>query len=162
VTTQVRVSMPGDPPPRARGWAIASVPVAVFAMLAVLELPLEARSPNGYIASHMHDGGWTYPLDEVVGLMAAICGETLLAIGWLASRRSKPTLGGRALWISVSMNAVWFIIAPWAMRVDHMLAGVLTWQLLAAEWLFVVSLGYGVIARVGRFRERTGPNRALI
>lgn len=152
MTTRVRVAMPGDPRPRARGWLVAAVPIAVFAVLALIELPLDAQYPSGYAKLHMHGRDWTYPLDEVLFVVSMIAGQTLLAVAWLAARGSKTALGGRAFVTSVAMIVVLVIIGPWATHADDVFGGFLAWQFMAAAWLFVVALGHGVIALATRRR----------
>jgi hypothetical protein len=152
MSTRVRVAMPGDPRPRARGWLVAAVPLAVFAALALIDLPLDARFPSGYAKFHMHGREWRYPLDEVLFVVSMISGQTLLAVAWLASRGSKTALGARAFVMSVAMTVVLVVIGPWAMHADDAFSGFLAWQFMAAAWLFVVALGHGVIALATRRR----------
>lgn len=141
--------MPGDetePRPRERGWLFAVLPIAVYALLVLIEMPLDAQQPTGYIAHHMH-GPWVYPTHEVVVCMSILLIEALLVVVMLAARGETP-LGGRAFMLSILLGVGTFLFAPFAIHADSTISSMLGWNFVAVSWLFVFALGTGILVIV--------------
>jgi hypothetical protein len=146
---RLRAPMPGDetqPRARARGWLLALLPIAVFAVLVLIEMPLDAQQPTGYIKHHMH-GPWIYPTHEVIVCMSIVLFELLVVTGMLAARSETP-LGGRAFLLSVLMGVGTLLFAPLAMHADSTIGSTLGWNFVAVLWLFVFALGSGILVIV--------------
>ncbi len=138
--------MPGDetePRPRGLGWLLAVLPVVAYAVLVLIEMPLDAQQPTGYIAHHMH-GPWVFPTREVVVCMSILLVETLLVTVMLAARSETP-LGARAFMLSILIGVGAFLFAPLAMHADSTLDSTLGWNFVAVLWLFVFALGTGIL-----------------
>jgi hypothetical protein len=146
---RLRAPMPGDetePRARGRGWLLAALPIVAYAVLALVEMPLDAQQPTGYIAHHMH-GPWIYPMHEVVVCMAILLIETLLVTVMLAARSDTP-LGGRAFMLSILIGIGTFLFAPFAIHADSTLDRTLGWSFVVVLWLFVFALGTGILVIV--------------
>jgi hypothetical protein len=146
---RLRAPMPGDETqlaPRPRGWLIAVLPIAAYALLVLIEMPLDAQQPTGYIKYHLH-GPWIYPTHEVVVCMSIVLSEALLVTGLLALRSDMP-LGGRAFMLSVLLGVASFCFGPLAMHADSTIINTLGWNFVAVAWLFVVALGSGIVVIV--------------
>jgi hypothetical protein len=146
---RLRAPMPGDetqPRPRPRGWLLALLPIAVYALLVLIEMPIDAQHPTGYIKYHLH-GPWIYPTSEVLVCMSIVVIELLLVGGMLAVRSETP-LGGRAFLLSVLLGVGTFCFAPLAMHADSTIGSTLGWNFVAVSWLFVFALGSGIVVIV--------------
>jgi hypothetical protein len=152
---RLRAPMPGDdtqPRPRPRGWLLAVLPIAVYGLLVLIEMPIDAQQPTGYIKYHLH-GPWIYPTQEVLVCMSIVLVEMLLVTGLLAAR-SETSLGGRAFLTSLLLAIGAFLFAPFAIHADSTISGTLGWNFAAVAWLFVFALGSGIVAIVrGLIRE---------
>ncbi|HEY1548074.1 MAG TPA: hypothetical protein VGG28_09640 [Kofleriaceae bacterium] len=146
---RLRAPMPGDetqPQPRARGWLLAVLPIAAYALLVLIEMPLDARQPTGYIKFHLH-GPWIYPTREVIVCMAIVFCQALLVIALLAAR-TETSLGGRAFLLSILLGSAAFCFSPLAMHADSTIGNTLDWSFVAVFWLFVCALASGLHAIV--------------
>jgi hypothetical protein len=142
---RVRAPMPDDETqvrPRARGWLLAVLPIAVYGLLVLIEMPLDAQLPTGYVKYHLH-GPWIYPTREVVTCMSIVLLELVFVIAMLAARSETP-LGGRAFLLSVLLGLGTVCVAPLAMHADSTIGSTLGWNFVAVLWLFVFALGSGI------------------
>ena len=142
---RVRAPMPGDetqPRPGSRGWLLAVLPLAVYGLFVLIEMPLDAQLPIGYVE---------YPTREVVTCMSIVLIELAFVVGILAARSDTP-LGGRAFLLSVLLCLGTMCLAPFAMHADRPIGSTLGWNCVAVLWLFVFALGSGTAAIVRAIR----------
>jgi hypothetical protein len=146
---RVRAPMPPDPEPprRVRGWALAAMPIAGFALYVLARTPFEARHPTGYAAYH-HPDSWVYPTGEVEGCMTIMLLEALAIFGVLAAR-TTTSLGGRAFVLAGGMLVLFVPLSLFAMHADSTMGNLIGWHFLATAWLLAFSLcrGFFSIAR---------------
>jgi hypothetical protein len=133
---RVRAPMPGDetePRPRGSGWLLAVLPIVAYALFVLVEMPLDAQQPTGYIAHHLHARG------------SIRC--TLLVTVMLAVRSDTP-LGGRAFLLLILIGVGTVLFAPLAIHGDSTLDSTLGWNFVVVLWLVVFALGTGILVIV--------------
>lgn len=156
-STQVRAAMPGDPPPRPRGWTVAAGGLLLI-MAYVAWWSVERSSvPNGYLARRgwdvAVDGPWRVPYDQLRTWLSAMGVEGALAI-WVLSARWEVSLAWRCGWLAASALLVFLCMSPLLMHASAPFPQHLSWLGLAMLWMMAVAIIAAVATRVARARPR--------
>lgn len=145
--------MPGDLPPRPRGWQAGALGLVAL-MMYVAWWSIEASAvPNGYLARRgwevAIDGPWRFPHEQVRTWLSAMAVEGALVI-WALSARWATSLAVRSLMLAAAAALTLVCISPLLMHASAPFPQHMAWLLLATAWLLLVSLAAALGGRMGR------------
>jgi hypothetical protein len=154
-STQVRALMPGDLPPRHRGWTLGAAGLMML-MAYIAWWSIEASAvPNGYLARRGWqvdiDGPWRFPSDQVRTWLTAMVVEGALAI-WVLSARWSLSLAVRSLGLALAAFLIFLLMVPLVMHSSAPFPQHLTWLVFAIGWLLVFAIGAAAATRLARYR----------
>lgn len=145
--------MPGDLPPRPRGWQAGALGLVAL-MTYVAWWSIEASGvPNGYLARRgwevAIDGPWRFPHDQVRTWLGAMLVEGALAI-WALSARGQSSLAVRSLLLAAASALTLVCLSPLIIHASAPFPQHVAWLVLATGWLLFFSISAALTARIAR------------